>query len=284
MAKVTSSSNRSKRSTNKPVTKGQNPQRANRQAVSQANVSSAEARKPSPRSAGINQGKGAGAGRVTGTQGRPKPATPAKVTTGGGGRGRPASAQAMDTRRFQALNQSASAKAGKAAEPKPRTPAPGTGNVLQSAMDRAKALKDAARQANRTRVATRDAARASGARGAVAAVAGEAANRVLGPAAQKAGSALANRLLIPAARKLDDAMPGVNSRDEARRRKEQAAAKGSSSSFKGARDTAMKKALAIKGSPVVGPRKSFDTTFAAARKAGKKEFTWKGQKYTTKMK
>ena len=285
MAKVTSSSNRSKRSTNKPVTKGQNPQRANRQAVSQANVSSAEARKPSPRSAGINQGKGAGAGRVTGTQGRPKPATPAKVTTGGpGGRGRPASAQAMDTRRFQALNQSASAKAGKAAEPRPRTPAPGTGNVLQSAMDRAKALKDAARQANRTRVATRDAARASGARGAVAAVAGEAANRVLGPAAQKAGSALANRLLIPAARKLDDAMPGVNSRDEARRRKEQAAAKGSSSSFKGARDTAMKKASAIKGSPVVGPRKSFDSTFAAARKAGKKEFTWKGQKYTTKMK
>ena len=189
-----------------------------------------------------------------------------------------------DAKSWQKMNQLSSAKSAKAAEPRPRTPAPGTGNVLQSAMDRAKALKDAARQANRTRVATRDAARASGARGAVAAVAGEAANRVLGPAAQKAGSALANRLLIPAARKLDDAMPGVNSRDEARRRKEQAAAKGSSSSFKGARDTAMKKASAIKGSPVVGPRKSFDSTFAAARKAGKKEFTWKGQKYTTKMK
>ena len=252
MAKVTSSSNRSKRSTNKPVTKGQNPQRANRQAVSQAKVSSAANR------------------AVTGS---------AKVTTGKG-----ASSMKADAQRFQQLNQSASARAGKAAEAKPRTPAPGTGNVLQSAINRSNALKDAARQANRTRVATRDAARASGARGAVAAVAGEAANRVLGPAAQKAGSALANRLLIPAARKLDDAMPGVNSRDEARRRKEQAAAKGSSSSFKGARDTAMKKASAIKGSPVVGPRKSFDSTFAAARKAGKKEFTWKGQKYTTKMK
>ena len=189
-----------------------------------------------------------------------------------------------DAKSWQKMNQLSSAKSAKAAEPRPRTPAPGTGNVLQSAMDRAKALKDAARQANRTRVATRDAARASGARGAVAAVAGEAANRVLGPAAQKAGSALANRLLIPAARKLDDAMPGVNSKDEARRRNAQAAAKGSTSKFKGARDAAVKKASAIKGSPVVGPRKSFDDTFRDARKANKSTFTWKGKKYTTEMK
>jgi hypothetical protein len=55
MAKVTSSSNRSKRSTNKPVTKGQNPQRANRQAVSKAKVTSASNGKPT----------GAAASRVT---------------------------------------------------------------------------------------------------------------------------------------------------------------------------------------------------------------------------
>jgi len=189
-----------------------------------------------------------------------------------------------DAKRWQELNQSSSAKAGKAAEPKPRTPAPGTGNVLQSAIDRSKALKDAARQANRSRVATRDAARASGAKGAVAAVAGEAAKKVLGPVAKKAGAALANRVLKPAARKLDDAMPGVNSKDEAKRRNAAAAAKGSDSKFKGARDVAIKKASAIKGSPVVGPRKSFDDTFRDARKAGKKEFTWKGKKYNTKTK
>jgi len=47
---------------------------------------------------------------------------------------------------------------------------------------------------------------------------------------------------------------------------------------------AMKKASAIKGSPVVGPPKSFDATFAAAQKDGKKTFTWKGKKYTTEMK
>jgi hypothetical protein len=58
----------------------------------------------------------------------------------------------------------------------------------------------------------------------------------------------------------------------------------------------MKKASAIKGSPVVGPRKSssgsgsasaakqFDSAFAAARKDGKKTFTWRGKKYTTEMK
>jgi hypothetical protein len=55
----------------------------------------------------------------------------------------------------------------------------------------------------------------------------------------------------------------------------------------------MKKASAIKGSPVVGSRKassggsaasSFDSSFAAARKAGKSTFTWRGKKYTTKMK
>ena len=60
------------------------------------------------------------------------------------------------------------------------------------------------------------------------------------------------------------------------------------SRFANARDLAMKKASAIKGSPVVGPKKSaagqFDSAFAAARKAGKKAFTFKGKKYTTEMK
>lgn len=76
----------------KPVTQGKNPQRANRQQVSQAKITSSESRKPLgpakeglARSAGLNKGRGAFAtGRVTGTEGRPKPATPAKVTTGKG--------------------------------------------------------------------------------------------------------------------------------------------------------------------------------------------------------
>ena len=60
------------------------------------------------------------------------------------------------------------------------------------------------------------------------------------------------------------------------------------SRFGNARDLAMKKAKAIKGSKVVGPKKSaagqFDSAFAAARKAGKSTFTWRGKKYTTEKK
>jgi hypothetical protein len=133
-------------------------------------------------------------------------------------------------------------------------------------------------------------ARARLTRGPVSAAVGVAADATLSPLATKAGQAL-GRALKPAARKLDDALPGVNSKDEGRRRRAQAAAKGSTSSFKGAREAAVKKASAIKGSPVVGPRKassggasSFDSSFAAARKAGKSTFTWRGKKYNTKLK
>ena len=75
----------------------------------------------------------------------------------------------------------------------------------------------------------------------------------------------------------------------------------STSRFVGARDKAMAKAKAIKGSPVLGPKivgpkkvgsgsklgtiaQAFDKSFAAARKAGKSEFTFQGKRYNTKMK
>lgn len=58
--------------------------------------------------------------------------------------------------------------------------------------------------------------------------------------------------------------------------------------FANARDLAFAKAKGIKGSPVLGGKKSvaasFDSAFAAARKAGKSGFTFKGKKYNTKMK
>lgn len=84
-----------------------------------------------------------------------------------------------------------------------------------------------------------------------------------------------------------------------RRAKATAAKQGNTSKFAGARSAAVKKAQAIKGSPVVGSKsskpssgggslsagaKSFDRAFAAARKSGVKQFTWRGKKYTTKMK
>jgi hypothetical protein len=87
---------------------------------------------------------------------------------------------------------------------------------------------------------------------------------------------------------------GKSVKDMGRKAAASAAAAGSTSKFKGARDAAVRKAAAIKGSPVVGSGKAksasgssasnFDSSFAAARKAGKSTFTWKGKKYTTKMK
>ena len=85
MARITGSSDREKRksrSSNRPITQGEYPQRQNRQSVSKATVSTADTRNPNSVRAGLNQTNKPNGGRVTGTQGRPKPATPAKVTGG----------------------------------------------------------------------------------------------------------------------------------------------------------------------------------------------------------
>jgi hypothetical protein len=129
-------------------------------------------------------------------------------------------------------------------------------------------------------------------KGPVGYIVSAAADAALKPLAEKAGRSL-GKALTPVGRAIDNARPGVNSKDEAQRRKSQMQAKGSTSKFKGAREKAFAKAKAIKGSPVVGTRKassggsgaaSFDSAFASARSAGKSTFTWRGKKYTTKMK
>ena len=185
------------------------------------------------------------------------------------------SSMKADAKRFQQLNQSASARTAKAAEPKPtpRTPAPGTGNVVRTAIEYGQKYKEAQRQA------TRSAKQAKGNYGklvsTVAKGLGSAAlsalrkNPVVGPAAAVSAPR-------PTAAGTISAAQGGRAR----------------SRFENARNTAFKKASAIKGSPVVGPRGAgsssgaakFDSAFAAARKAGKSTFTFKGKKYTTKIK
>jgi hypothetical protein len=65
--KVTSSSNRNKRGSKKPVTKGQNPQRANRQTASNATVSqSGGSRGSGARVTNASQRTTSGSARVTG--------------------------------------------------------------------------------------------------------------------------------------------------------------------------------------------------------------------------
>lgn len=227
--------------TKRPDGKRQAEGRTARTRVSTATVTSSEARKPSPRGAGLNQGKGAGRGRVTGTQGRPTPANPPKVTQGQG-----QSARAVEAKQWQRLNQSTSARAGKAAEAKPRTPAPGTGNVVRTAIERgrAAAAQKGARAATQAMSRTLAAARTA---------------RNIAGAAKMAGPAgVAAAVLAP--RRLGDAtMKGKPTGNP--------------------QGPAVPKRLTKAGID----KGSFDKAFKAARSGGAKTFTWRGKKYNTKL-
>lgn len=101
----------------------------------------------------------------------------------------------------------------------------------------------------------------------------QAASAALGPLARKAGDKL-GKALKPVGRAIDNRLPGINSKDELKRK------------------TAASKAANAKG-PKAGPspkatvtafsKKTFDQAFKAARTAKAKTFTWKGNKYNTKM-
>jgi hypothetical protein len=111
-------------------------------------------------------------------------------------------------------------------------------------------------------------------RGAVGGAIEQVASSVLGPLARRAGTKLGNALK-PVGRAIDDRLPGINSKDELKRK------------------TAATKAANAKG-PRMGPRlsetrrafskKTFDQAFKAARTAKAKTFEWRGNKYNTKIK
>lgn len=230
-AKVTGSRNRSTRSSSKPVTKGQNPQRANRQRTSTARVTSGSSGKP----------QGTGSARVTSSAARDAGPTRA------------------DANKWQQYQQSArtsgtGAKGAPGTKDAPKN-ATGTGarnprsNVASANMRRT--LRNSAEMRNAAKVA-----------------------QVAGAVRGASPAAVAYETL-----KARPTAAGTVTAAQSGR---------APSRFANARDVAIKKASAIKGSPVVGPKKSaaqkFDSAFAAAKKAGKKEFTWKGKKYTTEMK
>lgn len=269
MAKVTSSSNRSKRSTNKPVTQGQNPQRANRQTVSQARVSSAATRATTG-SARVTTGKGGASG---GRQ-------PRAITNGSSNTMRQIRAKAVQANRQaqgkpvqggtkgRALTLPNSARAGK--------------NLVRAGAVNARTIGDSGRVRAAQAQGARNVTQAQARRGARAAT--QNMTRALTVARGLRNAASAARMAGPvgaaaAVMAPRPVAPGTITAAQGGR---------APSRFMNARDVAFKKAKAIKGSPVVGPRKStagqFDSAFAAARKAGKGTFTFKGKKYTTKVK
>jgi hypothetical protein len=217
---------------------------------------------------------------------KPKPAAPAKTpgparasignVRGPGGRGRPDSAQAKETKSWQKMNQLGSAKSAKAAEPKPRTPAPGTGNVLKAAQQfsKDKAAKD--RQTNRQAATNRTAqsrqmiGKAMTGIGAVAggpkALALRAVAETVAPRPTAKGTVSAGGAQGPAMPKRLQ-QQGLDAQEKKAREK-----------------LAARKAATKSSAATPNTAASFDDAFRDARRAKVKTFTWRGKKYTTDMK
>jgi hypothetical protein len=177
-----------------------------------------------------------------------------------------------DAKSWQKMNQSASAKAGKAAEPKPRTAAPGTGNVLKTAQQFSKDKAAQQRQVNRGVAAFRSnvnqsmvgkaAALVGGLRGgAMQAIANTVAPRPTAKGTLKGGGAVGPNM----PKRLQQ--QGLNAQ-ETKARQSLTARKKAAGSKEATPNTAA----------------SFDDAFRDARRAKASVFTWRGKKYTTKMK
>ena len=216
MAKVTSSSNRSKRKPAKPrtITKGQNPQRANRQAVSTARVSQSGQAKP-----------GSAASRVTTGRGSSSPSLP-KV-------------------------------------PKPQMkPGATTTNTLRAtgAGGPAKIQRLAAQASSAQRMANRT-ARGYGKPGGL----------------ERGIKGSAQLMALKEGLTARNTAPGtISSMDPKLARRIEGMQK--SGKQWAAQERKARAANAKRGSG------TFDSAFKDARKAGVKTFTWRGKKYTTKMK
>lgn len=280
-SKVTSSATRSKRSTTKPITKGQNPQRATRQAKSTAKVTSSSQR--FTRGAGetenpkITRGQKGGSyptGQYPGSKPTAKPAASApkasapKLTNlnkpvmrtlvrkaaqsrkAAAGRPlvKPVEAQRLMSQRAPNIRQGAARLRDITDTPKVRAAAK-VGQQIK-----------AAAQAKRARLANR-AAKGYGKPG------GLERGMKAGVYAAAVKEGLTARNTAPGT--ISSVDPKLARRIEAQQK--------SGKQFAAQEAKARKANQSRKTS-------SFDDAFRSARKAGVKSFTWKGKKYTTKMK
>jgi hypothetical protein len=177
-----------------------------------------------------------------------------------------------DAKSWQKMNQLGSAKSAKAAEPKPRTPAPGTGNVLKAAQQfsKDKAAKD--RQVNRGVAAFRAKMNQSMVGKAAALVGG-----LRGGAAKAVAETVAPR---PTAK---GTLKGGGAQGPTMPKRLQQQGFAAQERKARAKNEARKRAT---GSSSATPNtaKSFDSAFRDARRAKVNTFTWRGKKYTTEMK
>ena len=289
--KVTSSGDRSKRSTNKPVTTSKG--RANRQSVSQARVSSSQSRASGTGArvtTGSNQARvrpmpqGYGQGPMPNPNLRSsvsdRPSKP--VGTGKGGVTKPSGTPKMvnaNKPTMQKLVRKA-AQARKAASGRPLVK-PAEANRLMS--QRAPGIRQGAAQLRQQAAGTTSPASQAraAAQGKAARQAAEtrrnaraASQRMAGKLAQSAAS----RLVAGTARRnlyLAAAAEGLTARNTA---------DGTLSAAMKRGDYKPKQGPQPKTTQASFNKKSFDQAFKSARTSGAKVFTWRGKKYTTKMK
>lgn len=245
---VTSSSDRSTRTSTRPVTSSRN--RSTRSTTKQIT------------SAGKTAGKNP---KVDNRIQRAKVST-ATVTTG---RGAAPDTRSADAKRWQQLNNAASASRGKASEPKPARPAPGNGNPISRAVNlgqadltrRAQAQIQAnARQAIRNMERTlRNARITRGSLGGLkAGVHGYIVEKVLEPRPTAPGTLTDAKQRGYLAKR-----PKPTPQEKAIYRSQEAKARAKNAQRKGS---------------------SFDDAFADARRAKVKTFTWRGKRYSTDLK
>ena len=291
--KVTSSGDRSKRSTNKPVTQGQNPQRANRQAVSKATVSSSQTRASGTGArvtTGSNQARvrpmptGYGQGPLPNPNLRSslsdRPSKP--IGTGGGGVTKPSGTAKMVNAQKPGM-QKLVRKAAQARKANAGRPLVKPAEAQRLMSQRAPGIRQGAAQ-------LRQAAAGTTSPGAQARAAAQ--GKAIRQAAETKRTAKAvSKRMEGVLKAANTARQVAGAASTLTRGGVAAAVLAPRPAGDGTLSAAMKRG---DYKPMQGPKpkttqasfnkKTFDQAFKSARTSGAKTFTWRGKKYTTEMK
>lgn len=269
MARVTSSSNRSKRSTKKPVSTDKG--RKARARVSQARVTSASNGKPTG-SASSRVTQGQGGSRGSGSS--PSTRQPRAITNGSSPTMKQIRAKSVQARR-QAQGKSTVASRNQSV-----TPTNARGQRIRSMANSQRVIGDSGRVRAAQAQGARNVAQAQAKRGAKAA--SKAMEAKLKQAAAKRTAAGGLKGGVKAAvfmEGLTSRNTGDGTLDAARKRGDLKKTYAQDEAKARAKNAARRQADAKKSAAA-----SFDEAFRDARRAKAKTFTWRGKKYTTEMK
>lgn len=254
--RVTSSRNRSSRSSTRPVTSGAARNRAQRAKVSGANVTSGSNGKPT----------GTGSARVTtgrgGAPAKPNGRAPRAITNGNSSTMRQIRAKAVQA------NRQAQGRTTVASRNPGITPDSARGQRIRAAADKLRVPGDNGKVRAAQAQGQRNVAEAQARRGARAAMgrmegklARAAATRAVGAAGALAGRASLAASVINAGATADGTLTAAQRRGDYKPRQGPSVPAGRTQA--------------------AFDKKDFNAAFGRARESGKKTFTWRGKRYTT---